>query len=175
MLLNNYTKEMFLPKCNPSFQSVHCVAHLDKDISEVLPYLNTVLEGSDYVRLPPSLTLRIHGKLITLHSREIYVNALRDEAEAEAILEWLKKEINDAWDKRGGIEPTYEPPPVPQMLEILKLLPKTNCRKCGQPTCTVFALRAAEGIKGPEDCPELKEDKRAMLEEYLSRFHFQVQ
>jgi ArsR family metal-binding transcriptional regulator len=175
MLLKSYTREMFLPKCNPSFQSVHCVAHLNEDISEVLPYLNTELGGSDYVRTPPSLTLRIHGKLITLHSREIYVNALRDEAEAEAILEWLTKEINDTWDKRAGIEPTYEPPAVPRMMEILKLLPRTNCRKCGQPTCTVFALRAVEGIKGPEDCPDLSEEKRAMLEEYLSRFHFEVQ
>jgi len=175
MLLEGYEKEMFLPKCNPNFQSVHCVAHLDQDISEVLPYLNTELGGSDYVKSPPSLTLRIHGKLITLHAREIYVNALKDEVEAEAIIEWLKKEINDTWSKRAEIEPTYEPPATPQMMKILKLLPKTNCRKCGEPTCTVFALRAAEGIKGVEDCPELKDEKKAALEEYLGRFHFEMQ
>ena len=107
MLLEGYKKEMFLPKCNPSFQSVHCVAHLDEDISEVLPYLNTALGGGDYVQSPPSLTLRVYGKLITLHAREIYVNALNDEEEAEKILRWLKKEINEAWEKRAEIEPTY--------------------------------------------------------------------
>jgi ArsR family metal-binding transcriptional regulator len=175
VLLKTYTKEMFLPKCNPSFQSVHCVARLEQDISGVLPYLNTELGGGDYIRLPPSLTLHVHGKLITLHAREIYVNALRDEAEAEVILEWLKKQINDTWDHRAEIEPTYDSPAVPQMMEILKLLPKTNCRKCGEPTCTVFALRAVEGIKGPDNCPELKDEKRAVLEEYLSRFNFQLQ
>lgn len=175
MLLDGYEKEMFLPKCNPNFQSVHCVARLDQDISEVLPYLNTELGGSDFVKSPPSLTLRIHGKLITLHAREIYVNALKDESEAEAIIAWLKKEINDTWDRRAEIAPTYEPPAKPQMLEILKLLPKTNCRKCSEPTCTVFALRAAEGVKGAEDCPELRDEKKAMLEEYLARFQFEVQ
>lgn len=175
MLLEGYKKEMFLPKCNPSFQSVHCVARLDQDISEVLPYLNTELGGGDYVKSPPSLTLHVHGKLITLHAREIYVNALNDEEEAEKILGWLKKEINDAWEKRAEIEPTYEAPPAPKMIEILRLLPKTNCRKCGEPTCTVFALRAAEGAKGPEDCPDLKGDNKAGLEEYLSRFHFELQ
>ncbi len=175
MLLERYEKKMFLPKCNPNFQSVHCVAHLEQDISEVLPYLNTELGGSNYFSLPPSLTLRVHGKLITLHAREIYVNALRDEAEAEVILEWLKKQINDTWEKRAQIEPTYEPPAGPQMMKILRLLPKTNCRKCGEPTCTVFALRAAEGVKRPEDCPELREEKRGMLEEYLSGFHFEMQ
>ncbi|MFH1118127.1 MAG: (Fe-S)-binding protein [Pseudomonadota bacterium] len=175
MLLEGYSTEMFRPKCNPSFQSVHCVARLDQDISDVLPYLNTALGGADYIPSPPSLTLRVHGRLITLHAREIYVNALDDEEQAEKILGWLKKEINDTWEKRTEIEPTYEAPEVPQMMQILKLLPKTNCAKCGEPTCTVFALRAAEGVKGPDDCPELDGEKKVRLEEYLSRFQFDVQ
>ncbi|MFW6099209.1 MAG: hypothetical protein ACOC79_01795 [Thermodesulfobacteriota bacterium] len=40
MLLKGYQKEIFRPKCNPGFQSVHCIAHLDQDIAEALPYLN---------------------------------------------------------------------------------------------------------------------------------------
>ena len=175
MLLEGYKKEIFRPKCNPNFQSVHCVAHLDQDISEVLPYLNSALGGDNYVTSPPSLTLRVHGKLITLHSREIFVNALNDEEEAEKILGWLKKEINEAWEKRAEIGPTYEAPAVPQMMEILKLLPRGNCRKCGEPTCMVFALRAAEGVKGSEDCPDLKDENRAELAEYLGRFSFELQ
>ncbi len=175
MLLKGYTKEMFRPKCNPNFQSVHCVAHLDEDISEALPYLNTALGGADYVKSPPALTLRIHGKLITLHAREIFINALNDEIEAVKILLWLKKEINEAWEKRREIEPTFDAPSAPQWLEILKLLPKTNCRKCGEPTCTVFSLKAVQGVKGPEDCPELKGENKDRLVEYLSRFHFDVQ
>jgi ArsR family metal-binding transcriptional regulator len=174
MLLQGYRKEMFRPKCNHNFQSVHCEAHLDQDVSEVLPYLNTVLGGSDYVKSPPALTLRIHGKLITVHSRAIFINALKDDAEADKILEWLRKEINEAWEMRDEIEPTYDPPPAPQWLEILKLLPKTNCGKCGEPTCTVFALQAVQGIKGPEDCPDLKGDPKDRLMEYLGRFSFDV-
>jgi ArsR family metal-binding transcriptional regulator len=172
MLLQGFTKEMFRPQCNPSFQSVHCVAHLEQDISEVLPYLNTALGGGDYVKSPPSLTLRAHGKLIALHAREIFVNALNDETEADKILGWLKKEINEAWDNRAAIEPTFDAPPAPQWLEILKLLPKTNCRKCGEPTCTVFALQAVQGVKEPADCPDLKGENKAKLDEYLSRFAF---
>lgn len=103
MLLRDYTKEMFLPNCNPSFQSVHCVAHLEQDISEVLPYLSTVMGGGDYIESPASLTLRIHGKLITLHAREIFVNALKDESEADKIIEWLKKEINEAWEAENKL------------------------------------------------------------------------
>ena len=170
MLLHHYTKEMFRPKCNPNFQSVHCVARLEQDISAVLPYLNTELGGGDYIASPPSLRLRIHGKLITLHAREIFVNALADEEEADKILGWLKKEINEAWDRRAEIQPTFHPAPAPRWLEILKLLPKTNCGKCGEPTCTVFALQAVQGIKGPEDCPDFEGERKAALEHYLGQF-----
>src|SRR4030042_885874 len=138
MLLISYRKEIFRPECNPSFQSLHCIAHLDQDITEALPYLNATLGGFEYLKDPPAVTFRIHGKLITVHPREIAVNALGDEEEADKILEWLKREINDAWKSRDKITPNCEGAPKPKILEILKLLPKTNCRECGQPTCMVL-------------------------------------
>ena len=30
-------------------------------------------------------------------------------------------------------------------LDIFKLLPKTNCKKCGSPTCMAFAMKVAQG------------------------------
>ena len=170
MLLTGYRKEIFRPECNPQFQSLHCIAHLDEDITEVLPYLNTVLGGHQYFREPPALTFKHHGKLITLHPGEIAVNALRDEEEAEKILEWLKGEINETWEKRSDIQPSFDTPAKPKILEILKLLPKTNCRECGQPTCMVFAAQVAEGGRGPEDCPPLTDAAREKLKDYLAQF-----
>ncbi len=172
MLLSTYKKEIFRPECNPGFESLHCIAHLDQDITEVLPYLNAVLGGFEYLKDPPAVTFRIHGKIIGVHPEKIAVNALRDEEEADKILDWLKREINDAWDKRHDIQPRYEGAPKPKILEILKLLPKTNCRECGQPTCMVFAARIAEGAKGPEDCPPLEEEDRVKLHEYMKNFEF---
>jgi ArsR family metal-binding transcriptional regulator len=170
MLLKNYTKEVFRAKCNPSFESVHCIAHLDEDIGEVLPYLNAVLGGFTYTEDPPSLTLRTHGRLITLHPREIAINALEDEAQAEKILHWLQKEINETWENRSEIEPSTKDAPRPGVFEILKRLPKTNCKECGQPTCMVFATLLAGGVKGPEDCPVLGDQGTTLLVGYLSQF-----
>ncbi len=45
MLLTGYVKKVFRPTCNTSFESVHCIARLNEDISEVLPYLNSLLGG----------------------------------------------------------------------------------------------------------------------------------
>jgi ArsR family metal-binding transcriptional regulator len=167
MLLRGYRKEIFRPECNPRFESLHCIAHLAEDITEVLPYLNTVLGGHQYFREPSALTFKHHGKLITLHARKIAVNALRDEEEADKILEWLKGEINETWEKRSEIRPSFETPARPRILEILKLLPRTNCRECGQPTCMVFAAQVAEGGRGTEDCSPLSQAQKARLKDYL--------
>ena len=174
VLLKAYRKEIFRPECNPQFQSLHCIAHLDEDITEVLPYLNAVLGGHQYLKEPPSLTLKVHGKLITLHPREIAVNALKDDSEADNILEWLKQEINETWQKRDALVPSFETPAQPRIFDILKLLPRTNCSACDQPTCTVFASLVAQGVKGPEDCPPLVEENKEELQKYLQQFIFNL-
>jgi len=171
MLLESYHLEIFNSECNPAAMTVQCFAHLDQDVSEALPYLNAELGGFEYMKDPPAVTFRSQGKLITVHGRKIAVNALKDEAEAKKIIEWLKGEINSAWEKRGEITPRYEGLPKPGLFEILKLLPKTNCRKCGEPTCMVFAARVAEGIKEAADCPCLESGDKKKLNGYMGRFN----
>jgi len=172
MILKSYTKKIFRPECNPSFESLHCIARLDQDISGVLPYLNAVLGGFEYLKDPPAVVFRSQGKFITVHGRKIAINALRDEEEADRILEWLKREINAVWQDRENIEPSYEGAPKPKVIEILKRLPRTNCKECGEPTCMVFAARMAEGVKGLQDCVPLDGVNKRRLEEYMSRFKF---
>lgn len=172
MLLTGYEKEVFRAQCNPSFESLHCIAHLKEDVSRALPYLNAVLGGFSYVKEPPSVTFKVHGRLITVHGDRIALNALKDEAEAHKILEWLKREINDAWDHRDSIQPCLENAPRPKLLDVLKLLPKTNCRECGRPTCMVFATLVVDGIKNGNDCPSLKPAEKEKLAQYLTGFQF---
>jgi hypothetical protein len=105
MLLNGYRKEVVRPECRPEAQSLHCIAHLDDDIAAAIPYLNATLGGFQYTREPPSVSFRIHGKLIAVHPRKIAVNALRDEEEMDKILEWIKSEVNEAWERRAGFCP----------------------------------------------------------------------
>lgn len=172
MLLKSYRKEIFRPECNSRFHSLHCFVHLDQDISEVLPFLNAMLGGSGYTIDPPSVLLKAGGKLIAVHGRKIAINALKDEDEADKIISWLQQEINDAWEKRGEIHPCCTVPAKPLVVEVLKLLPKTNCGKCGQPTCIVFSSLVVKGVKSPNDCPTITEHNNKQLTSYLSRFQF---
>ncbi len=172
MLLNGYTLEIFRSKCNAGARTLHCFAHLDDDVGAVLPYLNTVLGGFSYIKEPPALTLKSSGKLITIHARKIAVNALQDEEQAKKIVAWLQREINSAWDNRGNIEPSMVGTKPPALMDVLKLLPKTNCKECGEPTCMVFAVRVVEGAKDHTNCPALQGEKKEALAHYLSSFHF---
>lgn len=174
MILESYILEIFNSECNPGATTVQCFAHLDQDVSEVLPYLNAVLGGFSYTKDPPSVTFKAQGKLITVHSRKIAVNALKDEEQARKIVEWLKREINQAWDHRDNIEPRYEGVPRPRVIEILKCLPKTNCGECGEPTCMVFATRVVEGAKSADDCLALETAQKEKLERYLKPFQLEM-
>jgi len=48
-------------------------------------------------------------------------------------------------------------------LEIFKLLPKTNCKKCGMPTCLAFAMQLAQKRAKLEDCPDVSEEAKQVL------------
>jgi ArsR family metal-binding transcriptional regulator len=53
-------------------------------------------------------------------------------------------------------------------MAIYKLLPHTNCKQCGEPTCYTFALKLAASQRRLDDCSHLAEaqyaDKRSALE-----------
>lgn len=48
-------------------------------------------------------------------------------------------------------------------LEIYKLLPKTNCKECGQPTCLAFAMKLAAKQAELSACPYVSEESKAAL------------
>lgn len=48
-------------------------------------------------------------------------------------------------------------------LEIFKLLPKGNCKKCGMPTCLAFAMQLAQKRAKLEDCPLVSEEAKEKL------------
>lgn len=50
-------------------------------------------------------------------------------------------------------------------VEIFKLLPKTNCKKCGFPTCLAFAMKLAQRQASLDSCPDVSEEARQKLGE----------
>ncbi|MBI4279951.1 MAG: Fe-S cluster protein [Armatimonadetes bacterium] len=129
----------------------------DADISETLPYLNAVLTGARYTHETRTLSFRRQGMLVTVMPREIRLALVPTLDAGRALLEWLRGTINDTYARRASIVPREGLQRLPSALELYKLLPRTNCARCGFGTCIAFALRLASGIGRLGECPLLQE------------------
>ncbi len=49
-------------------------------------------------------------------------------------------------------------------LQIYKLLPKTNCKKCGFPTCLAFAMALAQKKIALDKCPDVSAEAKSALD-----------
>ena len=49
-------------------------------------------------------------------------------------------------------------------IQIYKLLPKTNCKECGFPTCLAFAMKLAAKQANLTACPYVSEESKTQLE-----------
>jgi len=58
------------------------------------------------------------------------------------------------------------------VIEVVKNLPKPNCKECGEPTCMTFAAKLVKGEKKIEECTPLlageHAEKRKRLEVLLA-------
>ncbi len=165
--------EIFRPKMDAVRERLHGIATLADDISPVFPYLNAELGGWDYDQNNQVLLLKMSaGKWITLHAREIAIRGARDIEESKALLEWIKEQINDIYARRDQIIPRYTSQAALKVIEILKLLPMTNCKVCGYATCMAYATALREGEITLQDCLPLMADeyreKKEKLQGYLN-------
>jgi ArsR family metal-binding transcriptional regulator len=168
MLLHSYKITRTLP-CLADPMKIRVIAEVSEEIHEVFPYLNAVLKGCIYNHPANTLTIRKDQKLITLHALHITLAKIEDEKEAEELLRGLKDLINGTYEKRDQIEPNYSMAAELKALDIFKLLPGTNCKKCGEPTCLAFAVKLVVreidiGRCGPLFSEEYGEKRMILLE-----------
>ncbi|HVP81114.1 MAG TPA: (Fe-S)-binding protein [Thermodesulfobacteriota bacterium] len=168
MLLQSYKITRTLP-CLADPEKIRVIAELSDEIHEVLPYLNAMIKGCIYNHPANTLTIKKDGKLLTLHFNHITLAKVEDEREADEILQWLKGLINETYLNRGKIEPNYSKGADLKALDIFKLLPGTNCKRCGELACLAFAVKLAAQDAEVTECAslfseEFQEKQRVLLE-----------
>lgn len=168
MIIEKYDVEVFTPPCDPGAERYAAKAHLTADITEILPYLNASLRGAVYLPEAHALTWKKAGHNVAFHADEIAVSNVADRDGAEKELRGIINLVNQTWERRAEITPDHTTRQRPAPMAIYKLLPNTNCKQCGEPTCFSFALKLAVSQKKLADCPPLTEpqyaDKLAGLE-----------
>lgn len=157
MLIESYEVEVFTPPCEPGAERFAARARLSVDISPVLPYLNATLRGAIYYPEAKALTWRKGGHYIAFHAYEVATSNVEERAAAEKELRGLIELVNRTWERRAEITPDHTTRQRPTPMAIYKLLPRTNCQACGEPTCYAFALKLAASQRELSDCPPLRE------------------
>jgi ArsR family metal-binding transcriptional regulator len=158
MLIEKYDLEVFTPPCEPGAERFSAIAHLPNDIREVFPYLNATLRGAVYEPAVPSVSWRKAGHYVVFQPNQIGVSNVEDREAAIKEIEGIIALVNRTWERRDQIEPNYETRRRPTGLEVYKLLPRTNCKACGEASCFAFANKLAAGQVRLEACTPLFED-----------------
>lgn len=147
-------------------------ARLTDDITEVMPYLNSVIKNAIYNHEGKLLTFTKEQRLLTLYPMELTVAKALSSTDAYELADWVKNLINETYANKDKIKPMYERRAKPTPLEIYGWLPKkSGCRLCGEPTCLAFAAKLILGEKQLKDCPPIwepgKEDLLEPLQEIM--------
>jgi ArsR family metal-binding transcriptional regulator len=156
-LIESYELQVAVSTHSAEHVEYEVVAHLDVDISPVLPYLNATLPRAVYAPQGPALSWRQGESNIGFWPGRIAVDHLHSREEVEETMVRLVKLVNETWARRDEITPDEATRQYLQPLEIYRSLPQTNCKACGEATCFNFALKLVVGQAGLEKCTPLYE------------------
>jgi DNA-binding CsgD family transcriptional regulator/ArsR family metal-binding transcriptional regulator len=135
--------------------STHCLAmfRLHTDVSQLFPYINAVAEDAVYYEEPPFIKFSLDRFQCALHPDNGAASPFAKEGEAHAFMDRLIAFLNDLHLRRDSIEPSYRMYRPVSILDVFRLLPRTNCRECGFPTCMAFAAAVSKQETVPARCP----------------------
>jgi len=135
--------------------STHCLAtfRLYVDVSKLFPYINAVAEDAVYYEEPPFIKFSLDRFQCALHPDSGAASPFEKEGEAHAFMDRLIAFLNDLHLRRDSIEPSYKMYRQVSVLDVFRLLPRTNCRECGFPTCMAFAAAVSKQETVPARCP----------------------
>ena len=162
-LISNYHITLTTPECFPKAEFYRASIALSNDITEVLPYLNSELKDAHYDHGAKILLWTNNDIKYAFRPNEIAVAPVESREEAQKLLYAIVSMVNDIWCRREEIEPNFEGKKAPpNVLDIYKLLPKTNCMECGF-TCMAFAAALRTDPSKRSLCPYLSEKDYAQL------------
>ena len=157
-LIERYDFQLVEPGCAPGSARYGILINTPNDISPVFPYLNAIWENAWYDHDNEILILRGRDQTLAFRAHEIRVAAgTSDPAEASQTASEVVARVNRAWQERQNITPRFTTRKQPAVIDIFKLLPKTNCKKCGYLTCLAYANALRIGEVQLEQCTSLSQ------------------
>lgn len=163
-LIQKFDMKLITPDCFPGADWYRAYLHLVSDITEALPYLNAELKGAEYDHNAKILLWKSDNKKYAFRPHEIVIAPVDSREEAQMLANHIISSVNDIWSRKQEVEPNFQGrKPPPNVLDIYKLAPKTNCRECGL-TCMAFATALRNDPSKLSLCPYFpKEEYNKLL------------
>jgi ArsR family metal-binding transcriptional regulator len=170
-LITDYRFELVEDHHSPGSGRYGVRVILPADISISFPYLNTVLNDTLYDHENSILIGTSNRRRYAFRPNEIHAGMVKDPSEAPKIAYEVIELVNRVWKEHEHITPNLRERKLPTVYEIYKLLPGTNCKECGYPTCLACAADMRNGVISLEGCPLLaKPEYKQNREQILNLF-----
>lgn len=141
--------------CFADIEKLRLKADLSDDITEVMPYLNTVISNAIFNKNTSLLTFTKESRLIAIYPKNLTVAKVTDSDDAYNVVGWLKNLINETWENRATITPNYERKEKPTSAQVYNWFPKLNCGKCGEANCYAYVVKLLYGMQQINNCAPL--------------------
>jgi ArsR family metal-binding transcriptional regulator len=168
-LINDYRYELCEDHHHPGSGRYGVRISVVDDISASFPYLNAVLDDTLYDQENSILIGAYERNRYAFRPHEIQVGMVTEPAEAPPIVAKAVELVNRVWQERQDITPSYRERKLPTVYEIYKLLPGTNCKECGYPTCLACAADIRNGVISLEKCTLLSKPEYAEKRDQIQR------
>jgi len=148
----------FRPPCDASSEMVNVKAFLDRDVSDLMPYVKGELDSVKYFPKGPYIKFVFQGHPVTIDHDCIAIAGFADDESARQCAREVVDFLRDIESRMATITPDTTAFNPPSAMDVFKLLPKkAGCAKCGYPACMAFAVALTKEETGPEMCPTLAE------------------
>jgi ArsR family metal-binding transcriptional regulator len=171
MYLDAITLKNTLP-CLAEPGKIIVIGTPSRSLSDALPYLATLPGVIAWNPHALTLTFRRQPGFMTLYPEKVYITQVKNTEEGLALLDALKDAVNAVWEKRAELVAVSTQKSAPRHLDIWELLPRTNCKQCGEATCLAFAVALLQEKQTLEECSIIRSDsnfvdRRAALKSML--------
>jgi DNA-binding CsgD family transcriptional regulator/ArsR family metal-binding transcriptional regulator len=126
---------------------------LDNDIGMLFPYINAAIKDCRFFDNPAHVQLILDDIQCTLYPKEVIAAPFMDQDQAEKFVDRLIDFLNDIYIKKDSLTPNHKTFRPISVIDIYKLLPQTNCKKCGFSTCLAFAGALSKKQTTTDQCP----------------------
>lgn len=128
---------------------------LDRDVSPLFPYINSTSDNAVYYEQPEHMRFLLKGYRCVLYSRTAVTRFFESKTTATLFASDLIDYLNYIYEQKENITPNYAQIKHIPIIDILRVLPKTNCRECGYLSCVAFAVGIIKGKVAADKCPRL--------------------